>query len=73
MATMTTTPIGDGGADLAAQWARVRGRLHHEVGEVEYRTWLRQMTLAGIDGDEARSSCRPASCATGCAAITATG
>jgi chromosomal replication initiator protein len=37
---------------LAAQWARIRGRLQHEVGEVEYRTWLRQMTLAGVDGDE---------------------
>lgn len=37
---------------LAEQWARVRGRLQSEVGEVEYRTWLRQMTLAGVDGDE---------------------
>jgi chromosomal replication initiator protein len=37
---------------LAAQWARIRGRLQGEVGDVEYRTWLRQMTLAGIDGDE---------------------
>jgi chromosomal replication initiator protein len=37
---------------LAAQWARIRGRLQSEVGEVEYRTWLRQMTLAGVDGDE---------------------
>ncbi len=37
---------------LAALWARVRGRLQQEVGEVEYRTWLRQMTLVGVDGDE---------------------
>ncbi len=37
---------------LAAQWARIRGRLQSEVGDIEYRTWLRQMTLAGIDGDE---------------------
>ncbi len=37
---------------LAAQWARIRGRLQNEVGDVEYRTWLKQMTLAGIDGDE---------------------
>jgi chromosomal replication initiator protein len=37
---------------LAAQWARIRGRLQNEVGEVEYRTWLKQMTLACIDGDE---------------------
>ena len=29
-----------------------KGRLQAEVGEVEYRTWLRQMTLAGLDGDE---------------------
>ena len=37
---------------MAAQWARIRGKLQSEVGDVEYRTWLRQMTLAGIDGDE---------------------
>jgi len=37
---------------LGAQWARIRTRLQTEVGEVEYRTWLRQMSLAGIDGDE---------------------
>ena len=37
---------------MAAQWARIRGRLQTEVGDVEYRTWLRQMTLAGVDGDE---------------------
>src|SRR5690242_4766994 len=37
---------------LAVQWARIRGRLQAEVGDVEYRTWLRQMTLAGLDGDE---------------------
>ncbi len=39
-------------AQLATLWARVRGRLQQEVGEVEYRTWLRQMTLVGLDGDE---------------------
>jgi chromosomal replication initiator protein len=38
---------------LAASWARIRGRLRDEVGEVQYRSWLRQMTLAGLDGDEA--------------------
>ncbi len=37
---------------LAIQWTRIKGRLQAEVGEVEYRTWLRQMTLAGLDGDE---------------------
>jgi chromosomal replication initiator protein len=37
---------------MAEAWARVRARLRAEVGEVEYRSWLRQMTLSGIDGDE---------------------
>jgi chromosomal replication initiator protein len=37
---------------LEDQWARVRTRLQVEVGEVEYRTWLRQMSLTGLDGDE---------------------
>ncbi len=41
-----------GEGQIAAQWSRVRGRLQTEVGNVEYRTLLRQMTLAGIDGDE---------------------
>jgi chromosomal replication initiator protein len=50
--SMTTPPDHAGPAQLAAQWARIRGRLQQEVGEVEYRTWLRQMTLAGLDGDE---------------------
>ena len=39
-------------SQLPTQWARIRGRLQGEVGELEYRNWLRQMTLAGIDGDE---------------------
>lgn len=37
---------------LNSQWDRIRSRLQNEVGDVEYRTWLRQMSLAGIDGDE---------------------
>lgn len=37
---------------LEDQWARVCSRLQIEVGEVEYRTWLRQMSLTGLDGDE---------------------
>ncbi len=41
-----------GDAQLVDQWARVRGRLQSEVGDVEYRTWLRQMSLGGLDGDE---------------------
>src|SRR5918995_2197886 len=38
---------------MAASWARIRGGLREEVGEAEYRSWLRQMTLAGVEGDEA--------------------
>ncbi len=37
---------------LSAQWARVRGRLQTEVGDAEYRAWLRHVALVGIDGDE---------------------
>ena len=37
---------------LAAHWARVRDRLQGDVGEVEFRMWLRPMTLGGVDGDE---------------------
>jgi chromosomal replication initiator protein len=40
-------------AQLAEVWARIRARLREEVGEVEYRTWLRQMTLSAIQGEEA--------------------
>lgn len=43
----------EGGLEqLAAQWARIRGRLQQEVGDVVYRTWLRNMSLSGLDGDE---------------------
>jgi chromosomal replication initiator protein len=51
-AGMTTEQAPPGEPQLAAQWARVRGRLQQEVGDVEYRTWLRQMTLIGIATDE---------------------
>jgi len=37
---------------LAAHWARVRERLQGDVGEVEFRMWLRPMTFGGVDGDE---------------------
>jgi len=43
---------GDMSAHWAAGWAKIRARLRSEVGEVEYRTWLRQMSLGGIEGDE---------------------
>ena len=39
-------------SQLAAQWARVRGRLQSEVGEAEYRTWLKQVTLVGLEDGE---------------------
>ncbi len=38
--------------NITEQWARIIDRLHTEVGDVEYRTWLRQMTLVGAEGDE---------------------
>jgi len=39
---------------IAASWARVRARLRQEVGDIEYRNWLRQMSLAGIEGEAIR-------------------
>jgi chromosomal replication initiator protein len=45
-----SSPSGQG--HLAETWARVRARLRSEVGEVEYRSWLRQMTLVALQGDE---------------------
>ncbi|MCF3947401.1 chromosomal replication initiator protein DnaA [Acidiphilium sp. AL] len=45
-------PDGTDGDLLTRQWARVRARLQDEIGEVEYRHWLRQAVLHGLDGDE---------------------
>src|SRR5215213_5779295 len=39
-------------AQIVSGWAKIRGRLREEVGDSEYRSWLRQMTLHGVDGDE---------------------
>ncbi|MCW8086510.1 chromosomal replication initiator protein DnaA [Sabulicella glaciei] len=44
-----TEAVSVAAGDLATAWARIRGRLRQEVGDVEYRTWLRQMTLGGIE------------------------
>ena len=52
VARAANTAASDTDPQLAVQWARIRGRLQNEVGDVEYRTWLRQMTLAGLEGDE---------------------
>src|ERR1700756_1726998 len=48
----TTDPETLEESHLTPQWARIRGRLQAEVGDVEYRTWLRQMALGALDGDE---------------------
>jgi chromosomal replication initiator protein len=48
----TTEPEIMDRPQLADQWTRIKERLQIEVGEVEYRTWLRQMTLGSMDGDE---------------------
>jgi chromosomal replication initiator protein len=37
---------------LTNQWASVRAKLQQEVGDVEYRTWLKQVALGGLTGDE---------------------
>ena len=37
---------------VSEAWGRIRGRLREDVGEVEYRSWLRQMTLSAIEGEE---------------------
>ncbi len=47
--TMVQPTRGDDGS-LSAQWASVRAKLQTEVGEVEYRTWLKQVALSGING-----------------------
>ncbi|UKJ73971.1 chromosomal replication initiator protein DnaA [Azospirillum brasilense] len=42
------------GASLDQQWARIRGRLKDEVGEIAYRSWLQPLSFAGIRGGEVR-------------------
>ena len=49
---LTSDLRGSEPGSLAEQWARIRGRLQNEVGDVEYRTWLRQMSLGDLQGDE---------------------
>ena len=45
-------PVVTGHSTLAVQWDRVCARLQQDIGDVEFRTWLRDVTLAGLDGDE---------------------
>src|SRR5260370_14826422 len=40
--------------DVQSQWARIRGRLRNEVGDAAYRSWLKSMTLAEINGGRVR-------------------
>ena len=37
---------------LSAQWDRIRSRLQHELGEGEYRSWIRLASVGGLDGEE---------------------
>jgi chromosomal replication initiator protein len=37
---------------LDIHWSRICARLQAEVGEVEYRTWLKQISIGPVDGDE---------------------
>lgn len=40
------------GSAPAAQWGRICRRLQAEIGELEYRSWLRNAALGGRSGDE---------------------
>ncbi len=39
--------------DVQSQWARVRARLRSEFGDAAYRSWLRNMSLQGIEDGRA--------------------
>ncbi|CBS85431.1 chromosomal replication initiator protein DnaA [Azospirillum lipoferum] len=40
------------GVSLDQQWARIRGRLKEEVGEIAYRSWLQPLSVASLVGGE---------------------
>ena len=42
------------GDEVQSQWARIRARLRREFGDAAYRSWLRNMTLQGIDAGHAK-------------------
>src|SRR5258708_12243884 len=44
----------ESGPTVETQWARVRGKLRAEFGEVAYRSWLKPLTLAGVDDGEVK-------------------
>jgi chromosomal replication initiator protein len=44
---MARTPPQD--HELSACWARVRGHLRAEVGEAAYKSWIRPLTLDGLE------------------------
>jgi chromosomal replication initiator protein len=41
---------------INSQWARVRGLLRAEVGDAAYRSWIRHLTLAEVEGSTVRIS-----------------
>ncbi|HKT16858.1 MAG TPA: chromosomal replication initiator protein DnaA [Stellaceae bacterium] len=42
------------GDEVQSQWARVRAKLRREFGDAAYRSWLRNLTLQGIDSGRAK-------------------
>ena len=42
------------GDEVQSQWARIRAKLRREFGDAAYRSWLRNMTLQGIDAGHAK-------------------
>ena len=45
--------VDPGRGEVSAKWNLVRARLQAEFSDAEYRTWIRQIQLSAIDGDEA--------------------
>ena len=41
---------------VEGQWARVRAKLRKELGDTAYRSWIRPLTLLGVENG--RASCR---------------
>ena len=42
------------GVEVQSQWVRVRAKLRAEYGDAAYRSWLRNMSLQGIDDGRAK-------------------